>query len=72
MNFPLILYTVNYDLGDWKTLLLSPELLLQIMGLFILVLVLYIRLLLLMNMIKSSLETIHIHFLISAGILAIE
>ena len=69
LNFPLILYTVNYDLGDWKTLLLSPELLLQIIGLFIFVLLLYIRLLLLRNMIKSSSEKIYIHFLISARFL---
>lgn len=72
LNFPLILYTVNYDLGDWKTSLLSLELLLQIIGLFILVLLLSIRLLLLMNMIKSSSETICIHFLISARVLTSE
>lgn len=53
LNLSLILYTVNYDLGDWKTLLLSLEQLLQIIGLFIFVLLLYIRWRLLVNMIKK-------------------
>lgn len=56
LNLSLILYTVNYDLGDWKTLLLSLELLLQITGLFIFVLLLYIKWHLLVNMMKSSSE----------------
>lgn len=68
LNLSLILYTVNYDLGDWKTLLLSLELLLQIMGLFIFVLLLYIRWRLLVNMIKSSSEKIcWVHLWINAG-----
>lgn len=54
LNLSLILYTVNYDPGDWKTLLLSPELLLQIIGLFIFVLLLYIRWRLLVNVIKKK------------------
>lgn len=58
LNLSLILYTVNYDLGDWKTLLLSLERLLQIIGLFIFVLLLYIRWRLLVNMIKNSSEKI--------------
>lgn len=65
LNLSLILYTVNYDPGDWKTLLLSPELLLQIIGLFIFVLLLYIRWRLLVNVIKgksSSEKICSVHF----------